>query len=291
MIFTFGDIWSFVVRTVWRPNMKFVSPLATELGASGDTNFIFDPIARHNIGQLRRSKMKIMSPIPSSPLAALRGERRSPERVSARKQRQVRGSHLLRTGGEWCALMVQTCCCPSSGALFCFCASAQARHLLPLSSGRRGYCAALLFMLMAFATPAFAVNPDEILTNPALEARARTLSQELRCLVCQNQSIDDSDAGLAKDLRVLLRERITAGDTDAQAMTYIVNRYGNFVLLKPPFQWNTALLWLTPALLLLLAGGGFYSYLRRGERKPEPTALNAEDEARLAQLLEDGPNR
>lgn len=149
----------------------------------------------------------------------------------------------------------------------------------------------MIFMLLAIATPAFAVNPDEILANPALESRARALSQGLRCLVCQNQSIDDSDAGLAKDLRVLLRERLTAGDTDEQAMAYIVNRYGNFVLLKPPFQWNTALLWLSPALLLLLAGAGFYSYLRRGRDMPEPAALNAEDEARLVQLLEDGPTR
>jgi cytochrome c-type biogenesis protein CcmH len=144
---------------------------------------------------------------------------------------------------------------------------------------------------MAVAAPAFAVNPDEILANPALEARARELSKGLRCLVCQNQSIDDSDAGLAKDLRVLLRERLTAGDSDEQAVAYIVNRYGNFVLLKPPLQWNTALLWFAPLLLMLLAGGGFYSYVRRGTVTPEPAALNAEDEARLAQLLQDGPNR
>ena len=148
-----------------------------------------------------------------------------------------------------------------------------------------------LLLLTLSATPALAVNPEEILANPALESRARNLSQGLRCLVCQNQSIDDSDAGLAKDLRVLLRERLTAGDTDEQAVAYIVNRYGNFVLLKPPFQWNTALLWLTPVLLLLLTGGGFYSTLRRGAQSAEPAALNPEDEARLAHLLDDGPNR
>ena len=135
------------------------------------------------------------------------------------------------------------------------------------------------------------MNPDEILANPALESRARLLSQGLRCLVCQNQSIDDSDAGLAKDLRVLLRERLTAGDSDEQAVAYIVSRYGNFVLLKPPFQWNTALLWLTPLLLMLLAGGGFYSTLRRSAQTAEPAVLTNEEEARLAQLLEDGPNR
>jgi len=148
-----------------------------------------------------------------------------------------------------------------------------------------------LVVALFFSTPALAVNPDEMLANPALEARARDLSKGLRCLVCQNQSIDDSDAGLAKDLRVLLRERLTAGDTDQQAVSYIVSRYGNFVLLKPPFQLNTALLWLAPLLLLLLAGGGFYSFLRRTGATPEPAALNAEDEARLAQLLEDGPTR
>ena len=146
----------------------------------------------------------------------------------------------------------------------------------------------LLLLSLLFSTPAIAVNPEEILANPALESRARNLSQGLRCLVCQNQSIDDSDAGLARDLRVLLRERLTAGDTDEQAVAYIVSRYGNFVLLKPPFQWNTALLWLTP---LLLAGGGFYSTLRRGAQSAEPAALDPEDEARLAHLLEDGPNR
>ncbi len=167
----------------------------------------------------------------------------------------------------------------------------------PFPYGRRKWSPAtwtsivLALLILLLSTPAFAVNPEEILADPALESRARTLSQELRCLVCQNQSIDDSDAGLAKDLRVLLRERLTAGDTDEQAMAFIVNRYGNFVLLKPPFQWNTALLWLSPVLLLLLAGGGFYAYLRRGKDTPEPAALNAEDEARLAQLLEDGPNR
>ncbi len=147
------------------------------------------------------------------------------------------------------------------------------------------------FLLTVFSAPALAVQPDEILSNPVLELRARDLSQGLRCLVCQNQSIDDSDAGLAKDLRVLLRERLSAGDTDQQAMAYIVDRYGNFVLLKPPFQWNTALLWLSPVLLLLLAGGGFYTVLRRNRATPDPASLNTEDEARLAQLLEDGPNR
>ena len=140
-------------------------------------------------------------------------------------------------------------------------------------------------LMVVLTAPAHAVQPDEILANPALEARARGLSQGLRCLVCQNQSIDDSDAGLAKDLRVLLRERLTAGDTDAEAMSFIVARYGNFVLLQPPLQWNTGLLWLGPLLLLLLAATGFYRYLRQHTDAPAPADLTAEDEARLAQLI------
>src|SRR6186997_2601566 len=93
------------------------------------------------------------------------------------------------------------------------------------------------------ATPSFAVQPDEVLANPALEARARELSRELRCMVCQNQSIDDSEAPLARDLRLLVRERLTAGDSDAQVIDFLVARYGEFVLLKPRFAWHNALLW------------------------------------------------
>ena len=137
--------------------------------------------------------------------------------------------------------------------------------------------------------PAAAVQPDEMLTNPALEARARALSQNLRCLVCQNQSIDDSDATLARDLRILLRERLTAGDTDQQAMDFIVARYGNFVLLKPPLKASTLVLWLGPGLLMLTAGFGFFRYLRRRQVAPAPPAFSPEDDARLAQLLKDGP--
>jgi len=141
----------------------------------------------------------------------------------------------------------------------------------------------LLSLLATF--PAAAVQPDEMLRDPVLEARARALSQGLRCLVCQNQSIDDSDASLAHDLRVLLRERLTAGDSDRQAVDFIVARYGNFVLLKPPLEWNTALLWLSPLLLLLIAGAGFWRYLARHKAEPAPVPLSAEDEARLAPLL------
>jgi cytochrome c-type biogenesis protein CcmH len=100
---------------------------------------------------------------------------------------------------------------------------------------------------VAAVHPALAVQPDEVLGDAALEARARGLSRELRCMVCQNQSIDDSDAPLARDLRLLVRERLTAGDSDAQVQDFLVARYGAFVLLKPPFEWYTAMLWLTPA--------------------------------------------
>jgi cytochrome c-type biogenesis protein CcmH len=112
-----------------------------------------------------------------------------------------------------------------------------------------------------------AVQPDEVLKDPGLEARARALSAELRCLVCQNQSIDDSDAPLAKDLRVLVRERIVAGESDAQVMDYIVARYGEFVLLRPRFGWHTALLWLAPILVLM---GGVM--LARHAFRPRPLA-------------------
>ena len=111
----------------------------------------------------------------------------------------------------------------------------------------------LLIALVALsATPGFAVQPDEILPDARLETRARGLSHELRCMVCQNQSIDDSDAPLARDLRLLVRERLKAGDSDAQVLDYLVARYGQFVLLKPRFGWDTALLWGAPAGVLLL---------------------------------------
>src|ERR1043165_3733402 len=109
-----------------------------------------------------------------------------------------------------------------------------------------------LAVALASATPAFAVTPDEILPDPQLEARARALSHELRCMVCQNQSIDESDAPLAHDLRVLVRERLKAGDSDSQVIDFLVARYGEFVLLKPRFEWHTAPLWLAPGVLLLI---------------------------------------
>jgi cytochrome c-type biogenesis protein CcmH len=117
--------------------------------------------------------------------------------------------------------------------------------------------------LMIVATHSFAVLPEEVLPDPALEARARVISQDLRCLVCQNQSIDDSNAPLAKDLRVIVRERLTAGDSNEQVFGYVVSRYGNYVLLKPPLQADTFLLWASPFIILVIALSVALIYLRR----------------------------
>ena len=138
-------------------------------------------------------------------------------------------------------------------------------------------------MFMALSAPALAVLPDEMLTDPALEARARNLSHELRCMVCQNQSIDDSNAELARDLRVLVRERIKAGDTDAQVIDYVVARYGEFVLLKPRLSLRNALLWGTPV-VLLLAGGLFILLSARGRARP-PERLSPEEAQAVERLL------
>ena len=148
----------------------------------------------------------------------------------------------------------------------------------------------LAFALMS-AMPAFAVQPDEVLSNPALEARARTLSRELRCRVCQNQSIDDSDAPLARDLRLLVRERLSAGDTDAQVIDFLVARYGEFVLLKPRFEPHTILLWLVPPALLLVGGLALLIIARRrrvpvsADSRP-PADLTPAERIRLADLLD-----
>jgi cytochrome c-type biogenesis protein CcmH len=149
---------------------------------------------------------------------------------------------------------------------------------------RRALLAA--FAVLALAGPVRAVLPSEQLADPKLEARARAIGAQLRCLVCQNQSIDDSDAPLAGDLRVILRERLLAGDTDKQAMDFVVQRYGHFVLLKPPFEPETALLWLGPALVLI--GGGVWVGLLA--RRPSPSAehahpLTSEERERLAERL------
>jgi cytochrome c-type biogenesis protein CcmH len=143
-----------------------------------------------------------------------------------------------------------------------------------------------LFML---AAPAWAaLDPREMLADPAQEARAREISRGLRCLVCQNQSIDDSNAELARDLRVLVRERIAAGDTDAQVEKFVVARYGDYVLLTPPFKPATLVLWLGPFLVFLAAASGAYFYLRRRPAMPAPKPLSEAERKRLRDLL-DGP--
>ena len=152
--------------------------------------------------------------------------------------------------------------------------------------GQRLASIILLPLLLSFllTTAALAVEPSEMLKDPALEARARSISRELRCLVCQNQSIDESNADLAHDLRLIVRERLTAGDSDDQVRAYLVARYGDFVLLDPPFKAKTLLLWCGPAVLLLIGAGGIYALLRR---RPAGTAepLSEAERSRLAELM------
>ena len=148
---------------------------------------------------------------------------------------------------------------------------------------------AIIALWLALAAPAFAVQPDEMLKDPALEARARELSRELRCMVCQNQSIDDSDAPLARDLRLLVRERLSKGDSDHQVLDFLVSRYGEFVLLKPRLEWQTLLLWaVTPAALLAGFGGLLLMARRRRSLSLEPAKLSAEEQRRLSTLVEPG---
>jgi len=145
----------------------------------------------------------------------------------------------------------------------------------------------LVIAMVLSAAPAFAVNPDEVLADPALEARARAISAELRCMVCQNQSIDDSNAELAKDLRLLVRERLTDGDTNEQVMNYIVSRYGEFVLLKPRFETKTILLWGAPLLLAVAGGLSLIVFARKWVGRPTGSKLTAEEQARLRELLDE----
>jgi cytochrome c-type biogenesis protein CcmH len=145
-----------------------------------------------------------------------------------------------------------------------------------------------MLLIMALASPAQAVRPDEMLADPALEARAREIGKELRCLVCRNQSIDDSEADLAHDLRVLVRDRLKAGDSDEQTVNYIRARYGDFVLLRPPFELSTWLLWLGPALILLIGAFGIRRYLRRRSVVADPPPLSPEEQRRLAAMLNSG---
>ncbi|HWB48720.1 MAG TPA: cytochrome c-type biogenesis protein [Stellaceae bacterium] len=153
--------------------------------------------------------------------------------------------------------------------------SCSARVLLPL------------VVLLCLAAPAHAVRPDEMLSDPKLEVRAREIGKELRCLVCRNQSIDDSEADLAHDLRVLVRQRLAAGDSDRQVVDYIVSRYGDFVLLKPPFEPSTWLLWGGPALVLLIGAVGVRRYVRRQAAAVAPPPLTPDEAHRLAAILDE----
>jgi cytochrome c-type biogenesis protein CcmH len=146
----------------------------------------------------------------------------------------------------------------------------------------------LVLALLAAFLPglALAVQPDEILKDPALESRARAISSELRCLVCQNQSIDDSDAGLARDLRLLVRERLQAGDNDVQVQDFLVQRYGDFILLKPPFKTGTLLLWLAPLGVLLGGAAALFVIARRRRSTESVAALSDAEQAQLQALLD-----
>jgi cytochrome c-type biogenesis protein CcmH len=154
---------------------------------------------------------------------------------------------------------------------------------------RRLVAIALLLAAMA-SSSSLAVQPDEMLKDPALEARARELSRELRCMVCQNQSIDESDAPLARDLRLLVRERLTKGDTDKQVLDFLVVRYGEFVLLKPPLDSRTIILWALPPIALLAGAIGLYFAGRR--RRPgqlEPATLSNDEQLKLSTLVDKHP--
>ncbi len=145
----------------------------------------------------------------------------------------------------------------------------------------------ILAISVSFALPAKAVLPDEMLKDPVLEKRARALSKVLRCVVCQNQSIDDSGAPIARDLRVIVRERLTKGETDKQALDYIVARYGNFVLLTPPMQANTVLLWFGPGIIFLVALTGFGFWLRQRGQSLDvvPVALSKQEQSKIDAII------
>ena len=148
--------------------------------------------------------------------------------------------------------------------------------------------AALLAVLLSvLSAPSASVEPDEILADPALENRARAISKQLRCLVCQNQSIDDSDAPLARDLRIVVRERLTAGASDDEIVRFVAERYGDFVLLSPPFKATTYALWLGPAAIFLIGAAAVAVFLRRRRAggSGEDAALSERDRARLERLL------
>ena len=156
----------------------------------------------------------------------------------------------------------------------------------------RSLCLIIALLTFVAVPCAMAVEPDEVLSDATLEARARALSKELRCMVCQNQSIDDSEAPLARDLRILVRERLQAGDSDRQVIDFLVARYGEFVLLRPRFSWHTAVLWLGPAAMLLIGGCAVLVLARRYRVKSAAAAeaqqgLTAAEAARLSDVLRD----
>jgi cytochrome c-type biogenesis protein CcmH len=157
----------------------------------------------------------------------------------------------------------------------------------------RAFGFAVAMSVALLAAPVHAVQPDEVLPDAKLEERARNLSRELRCMVCQNQSIDDSDAPLARDLRLLVRERLTAGDSDKQVMDFLTTRYGDFVLLNPPMNAKTFLLWALPSGLLVLGGIVMVLAMRRRSVAADSTgpaaALTAEEERKIASLLDNDP--
>ncbi|MAS13412.1 MAG: cytochrome c-type biogenesis protein CcmH [Nitratireductor sp.] len=150
-----------------------------------------------------------------------------------------------------------------------------------------GVLTAAFGLLNMALLPVLAVQPDEILDDPVLEERARELSAELRCMVCQNQSIDDSDAELARDLRILVRDRLKAGDSNGEVIAYVVDRYGEFVLLKPRFSYRNALLWGAPVILLLVGGVLIVTGARRKKTGGAVLRLSAEEKKRLDQILND----
>lgn len=153
----------------------------------------------------------------------------------------------------------------------------------------------ILLISAVWASPSHAVNPEEMLADPEMEENARAVSRHLRCVVCQNQSIDDSDAELARDMRVLVRERIMAGDTNREVLDYMVSRYGNYVLLKPPFEASTYVLWIGPAVIFVLGliAVGVFMYQRRPQvvpissdnRASGPSRLTEEEQKKLDKLL------
>lgn len=147
----------------------------------------------------------------------------------------------------------------------------------------------LVLILMLLAAPAWATQPDEVLDDPVLEERARDISAGLRCIVCRNESIDESSADLARDLRLLVRERLVAGDTDAQVIDYVVDRYGEFVLLRPTVTGTNIVLWVAPLGMLLIGGGLAWAFIRRraATQPPGEAALTPEEQARLDEILRD----